>query len=86
MARRFDHNLRAGFLAYAVGIWLEVWLQCMSSLVIGGAALFCVVEGDAASHATGGGSGAAKAALAGLALTYQGRSSPTTSTGCCRPS
>ena len=65
-AARMDYSLRASFLSMAVGLWLEVWLQCMSSLVIGSAALFCVIEG-----ATSGASGAdARAAFAGLALTY----------------
>jgi len=67
-AARFDHNLRAAFLSNAVGIWLEVWLQCMSALVIGGAALFCVIEGKASEGEASG--GATRAALAGLALTY----------------
>ena len=61
-SERFDYNLRAAFASEAVAIWLQVVLQAMSSVVIGGAALFCVVTSGEGSRG--------KAALAGLALTY----------------
>lgn len=52
----------------AVGIWLQVWLQALSSIVIGASALYCVLEGAAEAHESG--TGISRAALAGLALTY----------------
>jgi len=67
-AERFDYNQRAALMQEAVGIWLQVWLQALSALVIGAAAIFCVLSGQQAS--SGAGSAAARAALAGLALTY----------------
>ena len=63
---RFDYNLRAGLVMEAVGIWLQVWLQCLSSIVIGGAAVFCVISGEEAAQSRGSSSATARAALAGL--------------------
>jgi len=63
---RFDFNLRSGFAMQGVGIWLQVWLQMLSSIVIGAAALFCVITGDEEARGTS----TARASLAGLALTF----------------
>jgi len=66
---RFDYNLRASLVAQGVGIWLQVWLQVLSSVVIGAAALFCVISGERSANDPST-SATSRAALAGLALTY----------------
>ena len=45
---RFDHWLRAGFMNEAVGQWLVARLQMLSNVVLGSAALLCVVFGEQA--------------------------------------
>ena len=62
---RFDHNMRAAFVYEAVGLWLATRLQLLSSVVLGGAALLCVILDNG-----GDGDGTSKAAVAGLALTF----------------
>ena len=51
----------------AVGLWLGTRLQYLSSVVLGGAALLCVVLSDVSSSE---GDGPKRAAVAGLALTF----------------
>jgi len=64
--RRFDHNQRAGFVNYAANRWLSVRLELLSNALLMLTALLSVVI----YIASGSGSDAVAAGMAGLALSY----------------